>query len=429
MKISIFTVGYKSDEIWKHQFPLGVGYLSAHLKKVFQDEVDIRMMAKEEEIYEHHPDLLMLSSTTQVIDIAERIAQKVKEKLSIPVILGGTHISAAPQTLMDSVDIGVMCEGEFIAENLVRIYMNDGEYRHDNLTGVKGICYHHINQILVNEKQPYIKDIDALSFPDRNIGKKARNVYLYTSRGCPYKCIFCASQNMWGNVRFHSAERVISEIEFLVDEYQAQSILILDDLFFANKKRFYAIAEAVVNRKINEKIKFEAFIRSNLVSEELIKKAKGMGINTLKFGAETGSDSLLKKLKGDLISVKDHQKLIDLCSKYHIECYAPFIFGTPGETKADILMTRDFILKNKGQLTVHGFYHMTPYPGTSLWQYAQEQMLLPDKIDWKDMTMDFLNDKFDWDKIIYLNEKCIPLYEFKEMIDQLKIDLEFRSKE
>ena len=114
----------------------------------------------------------------------------------------------------------------------------------------------------------------------------------------------------------------------------------------------------------NKKIEPKSFVRSNIFTKDLAVKMKAMGFKQVRFGAESGSDRVLKVL-GKGATVNDHQKAIDIGNTVGLKVSASFMYGLPSETSGDLKMTRDFIEKNKGKLKVEGWYRFKAFPGTS----------------------------------------------------------------
>jgi radical SAM superfamily enzyme YgiQ (UPF0313 family) len=280
----------------------------------------------------------------------------------------------------------------------------------NNLADVPGIIYHdEYAEVYTDPREP-IKNLDSLPSPKVNIGKGI-DVPMFTSRGCPYNCVFCASTKHWGKFRQFSAEYVKTKIYNLV-EAGAKSILFHDDLFIADFHRFKKIADVVRHLPVT----FHGFARSNLLSEEVCKLLKVMGFTSIRFGAETGSPKLLKFLKNNSVTIKDHQNAIDNCNKVDLRVGGSFVFGTPGETLEDLELTRDFLRKNAGKFEIMGFYILSPIPGTQLWNYALDKKLVSYDMDWNKLNQDPRRKAFDWDNMIYLGDE-IPKDRFIEEVN------------
>lgn len=413
--------------------PLGIGYIASYLVQqgiVSQEQICI--VDTLDEAIEFKPDILGVSSVTQVIRDGRDFAKKCKEKTRCLTVLGGYHVTAVPQNLPKEFDIGVLSEGEITFAEIVNFFkLNKLTV---TLGQIKGICYSKNGEIIINESRGLIEDLDSLPLPYRHKAY-SQKIPIFTSRGCQYRCIFCASKGFWKNrYRLRSADSVISEIVHLVNKYRTKRITInvLDDLWIANKKRFREIVEKLVALKIPEKTDFMGFCRSNVIYEEDIKLLKQLNYKCVRFGAETGSEVLLKRLKGDNISIADHQRVIDLCQKYKMPCRASFMFGVPGETMEDLEATITFLRKNKGKLEIGGFYLFNPIPGTEIWEEMKDNGMIPDKFKLENLTqLDFNKDFFSWDDILYFNEENVSLEEFRELIHKIKAEFiydTFRKK-
>ena len=408
--------------------PLGIGYIASYLvHKAVVSEQKIRIVDSVKEAIEFGLDILGVSSVSQVIGDAREIALKCKEATGCLTVLGGYHISCIPQKLPEEFDIGVLGEGEVSFAEFVYKFTRD-QLRQQSLREIRGICYHENDWIVQTQPRELITDIDELPWPYRHKRYSSQEP-VFTSRGCPFRCTYCASHVFWRDtIRFRSAESVVEEITYLVEAYQPKEILILDDLWMANKKRFREIIEQLVERRIPQKVTFSGFCRSNLVSEEDILLFKRMNYRFVRFGAETGSESLLQRIKGKGISISDHQRVIDLCFKYGLACAASFMFGVPGETREDLELTKKFLRKNRGKCHISGFYLCNPIPGTTIWDELVKKGKVTEDLEFERLQLDFLKPNFTWDNILYFNEENVPLREFKAIIEDIRREFIPQSK-
>ncbi len=133
-------------------------------------------------------------------------------------------------------------------------------------------------------------------------------------------------------------------------------------------------------------------------------------------GLESGSETVLRYLKADTVSVEQNQKAIDLLTARGIIVEGSFIIGSPCETMEDCAATHDFILDNyrAGKLNYTSIKLLTPYPGTVVWEYALSRGLVDDHMDWTRLHMGI--ESFDPWHCVYLNE-MIPLEEFVDCIE------------
>lgn len=393
------------------QPPLSLGYLASYLKK-YDDSHKMKVVDEdagenaEKEIEKFNPDVVAITSTTPVICRAIEIVNFVKNNSDATVIVGGNHVTPIPRrsAMEINADVVVVGEGEATFFELIQLLKNDG-LNHDVLKKIKGICYKNDGVIILTEPRPFIKELDTIPFPDRELfdmeyyldaqnilGKRIwKLTQMITGRGCPYNCVFCTCPIVHKHVtRFHSPEYVIREIEHLIETYKVEAIKIMDDTFTVNKERARRICEMIIEREINEKIAFGIQSRSDQIREEdrgllnLLKRANCVEIG---FGFESGSPRILKFLKADTTTVEDNSRAIRLTKENGIGVFGNFMMGTVGETVEDIKMTVDFIRKHKKMIDGMGIFITQAYPGTRLWDICKKRGMLKN-IKWSDFVVD-----------------------------------------
>jgi radical SAM superfamily enzyme YgiQ (UPF0313 family) len=375
--------------------PLGLAYLAAYLKK-YSDISDIVIIDKEDKIKgikREKPDIIGIGAMTYEFPEAKLLAEEIKKKFDIPIILGGHHITLMPNHFLNPpFDVVVLGEGERTLVELMQIFERNGSFPIKELRNTKGIIFR--NDRNANEMtptRPLIEPLDEIPYPARDLlkmkeyyltlrktvfGKLGIYGQMITSRGCPYKCTFCSTTLFWRRPRFHSAEYVVGEMKHLIERYDVDVILIFDDLFIANKKRIAEIAELMEKEGINEKIKLYVFGRTSLIDIELLKNLKRMNVVMMEFGLESGSEKVLAYLKKGQVTVEENRKALELCKKFGIRTNGSLIIGSPEETEEDLKQTLS-LLKDKN-LDVAHVCQLTPYPGTEVWEYAKKMGIVSD---------------------------------------------------
>lgn len=388
----------------QYRFPqLGLGYLAAALRKHF-DGIQIRIVARnvEKELFSFMPDVVGITAVSQNYEYAKQYAKTAK-KMNLPVIIGGIHISSLPQTMTEDMDYAIMGEGEQTIVELVDTLAN-----HRPVTGIKGIAYRDGGgSMKLTEPREFIDPLDNIPFPARDLLKTSRFGNIFSSRGCPYSCTFCASTRYWNKLRFFSAEYVVAEIKEMVEKYGAKRISFYDDLMIADKPRLEKIADLVQREPVLKKIKFGINARANLITDHTAEVLKSMHVASVGMGLESGNESTLRYLKGGSVSVQDNYNAVTTLHKYGIAANASFIIGSPNETREEILETLRFI-KTSGLNFVDTFF-LTPLPGTPVWEDAKQRGLVSDDMDFSRLNIFhakdpiIMSERIDRDELLKLH--------------------------
>jgi radical SAM superfamily enzyme YgiQ (UPF0313 family) len=385
--------------------PLGLGYLASYLSKymnfsntVIIDKEDILKTLKREK-----PDLIGVSATTKEFGNAMALGNDIKREFDVPLMVGGVHISALPHLLPASYDIGVVGEGEQTLLELMTNFEKTGELKNK---AINGLVFRHGNDVVMTEKRKLIENLDTVPFPSRHLFKMKKyylqprimpfaseisiGTHMFTSRGCPYNCVYCSATAFWGRVRYNSPEYVIEELKEVVKNYKIDTMCLFDDLFVADKVRLEKIVTLIEGEGLNEKLKFTSYARANLFDDDVCKLLKRMNVVALAFGLESGSPRILKYLKRNTATVEQNANAIRLCRKYGFFVNGNYMIGNPGETREDLEMTYQFLKQNP--IDDFGITKTRAFPGTELWNVAKAGGLIDEnKVNWAE----FSTRKFD----------------------------------
>lgn len=375
-------------------FPLGLMYLASYLREKRNDVdfkiVDMRLFKRNSEtvlssvLNEYRPDIVGISAITIEDNSLKDIARTVKSYCNhCPVIVGGPHASAFSEEVLSvsGVDFIVRGEGEETFFELYNVIVDGG-----NLHKVKGIGFKEGNELVFTEERDFIKDIDELPLPAwdlvdvelyfrrtsmSNYGIR-RYANLFTSRSCPYRCIYC--HNIFGKgFRGRSPENVIEEIDFLKKKYNLQEIEIIDDVFNFDKKRAMEILEISIKRNIPVKYSFPNGLRGDRLDEELIEVMKRAGTVMVTVAIESASERIQKKIKKHL-NLEKTLDTIEKLDKAGILTRGFFMLGFPEETEAEINRTIDYACRSS--LHIAMFYITIPFKGTELYDMVKEKINL-----------------------------------------------------
>ncbi len=319
-------------------------------------------------------------------------AQRVKAlSPNMKIVWGGVHVNLMPAESIrsDWVDIIVLGQGEASFLQVVQTLQAGQEL--GSLQGiyakVNGELYHNDDRLFVDitqypmlpyellEMKRYLKETHTKRFrtsdafdPDRDIF-----LYYYSSVGCPFACKFCASSvhahRKWTGF---SPERVLSEIESLIQRYKVTFVQMVDAEFFIDHKRALAIAKGFIQRQFN--IKWKAQIRADALSrlsDKDLQVLRESGYIHAEIGVESGSSRLLSYIDKRITPNQVIEGAMRL-KKNNIVASFIFIFGLPGETQADIEDTFRLAKRLKQIMPecLLPIYFFTPFPGVPLYYDA-----------------------------------------------------------
>ncbi len=391
-KLKIALISFQQDA--ERLPPAGLIFLATYLKeRVGLKKENIKIFDKnyfeiEKETINFDPHIIGISAMTINYQQAIDFASKMKRWKNFQILIGGVHISTLPKSLKKCFDVGILGEGEETLKELIELYLKKEKFDKKDLKKIRSVIYKERDKINITKIRDAL-ELDSLPFPDfkfahpnyfrkeeipgiNSIGIKG---YLFSSRGCPYRCVFCSTSRFWGKMRFHSPEYIAKLVERLIKEYNVDYIYALDDLFAISPERLKSIKNELNKKGLLNKIKgIVCAVRANLMSEELCKIMNDIKISTISFGFESGSERMLKYLKAGGSSVEMNKRAIILGKKYKFNIYGSLIYGSPTETIEDMEKTNDFIdfcIKN-GALNIWSFI-ATPFPATPFWNTALER--------------------------------------------------------
>ena len=371
-----FSFG-KINTIRKVSPPLGILYLGTYLvsQGISVEIIDGMVQPdalSDENLSKISPMLVGITATTPTIGSALKIAGRLKRLYgNVKTCLGGPHPTIFPNEIIDdeAVDYVICGEGEIKLYALVESLL-------DNKKDLPAGIYASEKKGLLG-RDDYIKDIDSLPFPDRGLIDIDRydlspvnylhkpSTPVITSRGCPFKCTFCSRAVHGNRVRYHSAEYVIDEIQYLVRTYGIRAIMFWDDTLTTSKRRVADICEKLIQSGIE--ISWSCAARVDSIDHELLSLMKKAGCWQISFGVETGTSRLLKSInKG--ISKKKIIHAFELCKSLNIKTRAFFILGLPTETQRESIKTIEFAKFLNP--TFAQFSLAVPYPGSQFFDEA-----------------------------------------------------------
>ncbi len=369
---------------WYRQPALGIAYISAYLKtcgiqsRIFDAYFHawtIKELARR--VIEYDPDVLGFTSMTHEIGRTAQLARGLKERLGVPVIIGGCHVTAIPEETLTEFpvfDYGVCGEGEKTLARLMEGLEEGSEFDPEK---VNGLVFFNGKSISRTGTRSFMsgEELDNLPFPDfqeyygdnpRALSGRKLYYPICTSRGCPYRCAFCM-RVLGKEIRRRGVENICQEIENAVSQYGAHTFNFIDEIFLSDDQRTRTLLNSLIQMRYSLKIRWSGLTRANLVTRELIKLAKEAGCFRLEMGVESGDEKILKAInKG--ITIDQVKNAVEIIKSEGIKIATYYILGHPGETRETIRKTVDLAAQLNTETIAVGL--MVPYPGTSIYEMA-----------------------------------------------------------
>lgn len=365
--------------------PLGLGYIASALRQERGDHiriVDARRFRLSGSrlgriIRDFTPDVVGISALTMDSVNAHECAALARANApAAHIVLGGPHVSASRENVLEdpNIDVGVVGEGEKTVVELFDAIDGGGDFGR-----VAGIVFRDQKEPRFTGPRKLIQDIDSLSpawdllnprayfisfgaHMQNKTSKHRQGLSIFTSRGCPYHCIYC--HNVFGKkFRACSPDSVINEMTMLKDRYGVREIEILDDCFNLSKKRAMDICTGIVDNDLNLAISLPNGIRGDIMDEEMFDLFKEAGIFRLSFAVESANprvQTLIKK-NLDLDKIKE---AMHMAVKRKILSLGFFMMGFPTETYEEMLITAEYAARTPLHLAM--FFYLHPFPGTEV---------------------------------------------------------------
>lgn len=352
----------------KSVIPLGLLSIATHLKnnghsvKIYDRSVEGGRVNKHLDSF--HPDVVGISSLTfGSFKDALKLSQEVKKR-NIPVIWGGQIPSLVPEIVLKEgcVDCVVMGDGEIAMLELLEVF-----FCGKPLSDINGIAYIENGEIIIN-KQRELSDLSLFpvidwSFVDpskyfiRNVSCK-RTLHIYSSKGCPGQCTYCYSPCFSrGEWRSRPMEYIISEIKYLVENYNLDGIYFADDLISPNKDYLSLFCSSLKASGIY--FFWGCNMRADTCTKEELQMMYNSGCRWILFGIESGSEARQKSIKKRL-DLDKAKRTVNLCNEIGILTTTSFIVGYPDETVEELKETVRYMLTLNSDVKVTGTYGVIP---------------------------------------------------------------------
>lgn len=380
----VVLVQPKSHETWEC---LNIGYIAAFLKHHGEYELDFysAFFDAEDTIINAcvKADIVGFSCASPQMNNAIDLATAIKkENPKVWTVAGGVHVSALSHERFPGIDQIVVGEGE---------------------TAMLSIAQGNREPVV---RAALINNLDTLPYPDRQFIKQERQMTasgheqrigsIFSSRGCPFACTFCASHNVWGRkVRFRSPESIWNEFRSIVEEFRLDLVKFADDTFTLNKECVRRFCHYKIEHGLETP--WGCNIRVDTVDRPLLELLWEAGCRKLWIGVESGSPKILKDMKKK-ITLEQVRQVFVWSRDIGFARRAYVLLGTPNETAEDLRLTGELLEEIVPDDVL--FFLLVPYPGTAYYDPALHHDMDFSKIDFLDDRIAYrhLGLSSEWDE-------------------------------
>ena len=337
-------------------------------------------------IYDDGFNYLTKMCLTNMREAAFRMITIAKEKGCVVIVSSSDSTDHYKKYLEVGADFILIGEAEMTLLELLTMHQSGS----NNFQSIQGLAFKVNDSVIKTAARPVIRDLDSLPYPAwdivdvdsyRKMWLKSTGYFsmnMGTTRGCPFKCNWCAKPIYGNRYNSRSPQNVVTELKILQEKYDFDHIWFCDDIF-GLKPGWVSEFAALVQR---EHLKFRFKIQSRadlLVQENYITALAKAGCDNAWMGAESGSQKILDAMdKGT--TIEQIRESTQVLKKHGIKPSFFIQFGYPGETKDDIEKTIQLI--NELLPSDIGISVSYPLPGTKFYDKVKNE--LSEKANWTD---------------------------------------------
>ena len=336
-------------------------------------------------IYDDGFNYLTKMCLTNMREAAFEMAKTAKRLGCVVIVCSSDAADHYEKYFAHAVDFVIRGEGEQTLRELLHALEKRGD-----ISQIAGLVFKKSGSSVVTPARTVIRDLDALPLPAwdlvdipayKKIWKKHHGYFslnIATTRGCPFKCNWCAKPIYGNRYNSRSPQHVIREIEWLISEYQPDHFWMCDDIFGLKPGWVQDFKTLVLKNRLHFRFKIQSRV-DLLLEPEVIDALVLSGVETVWVGAESGSQKILDAMdKGT--TVQQIREATRLMQKRNIRVAFFVQFGYIGETRQDIDETINMVLDLLPDEV--GISVSYPLPGTKFYDKVKDQ--LTDKQNWSD---------------------------------------------
>lgn len=342
-------------------------------------------------VFGHQP-----SASTQQMAAAGETVRAIKAATpDMPIIMVGGHVSALPERTLIEEGADFVCKGEGPVTVNALLDAIDAGGSDDDLAEVPALVWMRDGKVTANPAPPLIKDLDSDLHGDvwdllpmekyrahnwqcfGELENRMPYASIYTSLGCPYKCVFCCINAPFdiNRYRMRKPESVVEEIVMLREKYGVKTFKIIDEMFVLNERHVMGVCDGIIERGITD-LNIWAYARVDTVKPHMLEKLRKAGFQWLALGIESGSEHVRDGAE-KAFSQSDIIDIVRQIQSAGIKVIGNYIFGLPDDDLESMQATLDLSLELNCEFA--NFYSAMAYPGSPLYAMAvQNDWPLPE---------------------------------------------------
>lgn len=347
----------------------------------------------EKKLREFQPDIVGFSMSYDIsFKWLDSLSHLVKKNDSnIVTVAGGPAVTTAYEEILDrakKIDAVCYSEGELGLKNLIEAEDPYLELSNSpwvtaktlkKLTGKPVAVYEDLDKVV--DVNYGLVDVNAYSMkeafsPFTTYKDGAKQFFMVTSRGCPFKCVFCAEPSFHGaNMRYVDVDKAVDHVTRLVHEYGLNVLTIYDDQILMNKERAKDLFKKLAPLGI--RIEMPNGVTMSYIDEEMAYLMKAAGVDTIFLAIESGVKRVLQEIIKKPLAFDRVKPTIEILHKNDIFVCSFFVFGLPGERDDERRANREFILDVGIDWAF--FNYATPLRGSELFRQCKENKWVDEK--------------------------------------------------
>jgi radical SAM superfamily enzyme YgiQ (UPF0313 family) len=305
--------------------------------------------------------VLITSIMTYWYPGVSRVIELIKEVFpGIPIILGGIYATLCFEHASKFSGADYVIKGNSVSD-LIKIL--------EQHAGNK------------NNYSKYKKGLEKMPYPAWDLYSNLDYICILSSRGCPYRCSYCASFRINPKLEFRNPKEIVKEIEYWHREREIKDFVFYDDALLINSEdNFLMILEGLINKKLAVRLHTPNGIHVRMINEKIALKMYQAGVETIRLGFET-VDPRLQSETGGKVTNLEFKEAVDYLLRAGFKTSqigAYLLIGLPGQNLQEIFDSIRFVIDCGAHPRLAKF---STIPGTKIWSEAKSHFNLKGDID------------------------------------------------